>query len=249
MKFQYVSDIHLEMGTRLVDMVNIPRVADNLILAGDIGNPREPTYTEFLAAMSEKFYRVFVIAGNHEFYSKKVGGSIAETRQLIAGICAGFKKNNVIFLDNSAYELAPDVSIFGTTLWTHIEDEDRRDMTYSIADYRCIPGFSVEVNNALHAEACHALRNAITQNPKKKWILVTHHLPMKGLIHPKYKGSPLNAAFAADIGDITEDPRILAVVYGHTHTGSVQGKYYCNPIGYPGENPRANLDTVFDVQW
>jgi metallophosphoesterase superfamily enzyme len=35
----------------------------------DIGQPRKKDYLDFLKAQAERFERVFVITGNHEYYS------------------------------------------------------------------------------------------------------------------------------------------------------------------------------------
>jgi predicted phosphodiesterase len=57
----------------------------------------------------------------------------------------------------------------------------------------------------------------------------------------------INSAFASNI-PILDDENVIAVVYGHTHTPSVQGKYYCNPLGYPMENKKHNLQATFEIQ-
>lgn len=56
----------------------------------------------------------------------------------------------------------------------------------------------------------------------------------------------MNEAYATDVYEFSDD-RVVAVVYGHTHKQSINGKYFCNPIGYPGQNPEATVKRTFEV--
>jgi len=64
-RFQYVSDLHLEFRKKVL---RIPPVAPFLLLAGDIGYPCRSLYREFLRYAAHDFEKVFLVAGNHEFY-------------------------------------------------------------------------------------------------------------------------------------------------------------------------------------
>ncbi len=67
MRIQYISDIHLEFFKVLPKQIVRP-VADILCLAGDIGYPFSSLYRDFLKQVSRDFKKVFLIAGNHEYY-------------------------------------------------------------------------------------------------------------------------------------------------------------------------------------
>lgn len=100
--FQYFSDLHLE---RKFKLPKINQVADNLILAGDIGYPKTEIYKEFFKQCSEKYNHVFVVDGNHEWDQENPDPKRFESF------------NNVHLLNNSHIELENSV-IIGTTLWT-----------------------------------------------------------------------------------------------------------------------------------
>ena len=60
----------------------------NLILAGDIGHPSDPKYENFLETCTKLYDNVFLITGNHEYYSKQNPLSIKEINQMIEEICS-----------------------------------------------------------------------------------------------------------------------------------------------------------------
>jgi hypothetical protein len=86
-----------------------------------------------------------------------------------------------------------------------------------------------------------------TQSDGKKVIVMSHHMPSYELIDTLYiskQYAMINCAFASDVS-IADDSRIVAWVYGHTHKSYQNGKFYCNPIGYPGENKKWSLAKHF----
>lgn len=105
---QYISDIHLELRT---DFPRIPIASNNLALLGDIGHPDKKNYEEFLKYVSSNYDRVFLIAGNHEYWN-----SGPNTNKIIQEITSKF--NNIEFLHNSQTHLNQYL-ILGTTLWSN----------------------------------------------------------------------------------------------------------------------------------
>jgi hypothetical protein len=77
-------------------------------------------------------------------------------------------------------------------------------------------------------------------------IVITHHLPLPELIHPKYLEGEhawdMNQWFATNLQQlvITYCDKIKGWFYGHTHAPSCKThfgvRFLCNPIGYSGEN-------------
>jgi 3',5'-cyclic AMP phosphodiesterase CpdA len=240
--FQYISDIHLEFGA---PPPTIPPAADVLLLAGDIGDPSHPTYAAFLQRVSCSFRQVFVITGNHEYYGPR---TMADTEELIRSICSALP--NVIFLQNEARQvLDTDIWIYGTTLWTNIPDDPavHARIKSSIADYRRIKGFSPQVSADLFAAAVSGFAVARASTPAaRQWIVLCHHQPAMDLVDPKFRSyGTLNLAFASDAPTLAGPA--TAVVYGHTHAPYQNGKFYCNPVGYPGERPNPQYDLTFSL--
>ena len=234
-RFQYVSDLHLEHSTQ----ITIDPIAQYLILAGDIGYPHEHHYKVFLEDVSVKFEKVFIIMGNHEYW----GQTFEDVDHRIQELKEQFP--NVVFLDNTSHQITESLSIFGTTLWSNITNEEL--IAKHVWDFRKIPNFTPRDATNLHHRARKAFRKALNQSsPNHKWIAVCHHIPHTSLIDKAYIGNPMNEAYATDVDEFKDD-RVVAVVYGHTHKPSISGKYYCNPIGYPGQNPEATPNKTFKL--
>lgn len=247
MEFQYISDIHLETGNKIAVVPSAPY----LILAGDIGNPYEPEYITFIRDVSKQFEHIFIVTGNHEYYNKN-NISMKETENYIRNILSEFP--NCHFMNNEIFDMPnSNVSIFGSTFWTQIEENEVPNITCFVRDYYLIPQFTPEVCNRLHDEAIHSLADKIKKHPNREWIVISHHIPKYDLIHTRYKNNPFNSAFASsrhDLATLLDQNNIVAVVYGHTHVPSIQSKYYCNPYGYPNEyeNQSTSLSKTFRIE-
>lgn len=224
-----MSDLHTESSGSA--RVQFAPAAPILLLAGDVGRPSHPSYAKLLDLASKAYEHVFLIAGNHEYYHESIESGEARL------VAASGGRQNVSYLQNKAVHLPnSNVSIFGGTFWTSIPPDEHIMCTSAIADYRCIKSFSPAHSTRLHQEAVAALEAALEESPDRRWVVMSHHVPKKTLVAPRWVNHPASAAFASDI-QVADDPRIVAWVYGHTHTGGVQGKFHCNPRGYPGENP------------
>lgn len=75
MKFQFISDIHLESRKKIPIIEKIKDI-DNLFLLGDIGIPGTDIYVKFMDWCSKNYKNVFIIYGNHEYYNKNSKKSI-----------------------------------------------------------------------------------------------------------------------------------------------------------------------------
>jgi hypothetical protein len=243
LRLQYASDLHLEFlrgnPAALERLISgVERLAPTLILAGDIGNPFQPEYARFVGAMAERFERVLLVAGNHEFY----GNAIAPTLLRIEEVCSDWP--NVVFLNNSVWEAGP-VRFFGGTMWSRISDSEKAEVRAIMNDFARIRDFGLDEYESEHVAFTEAL-SAELERSHSPLVVVSHYLPSFRLIHPKYLGSSINSAFATEMA-VADDARISAWFYGHTHTGRDGPRFFCNPIGYPGENFRPSLNRVAEI--
>jgi len=234
MKIQYISDIHLEYQSELPE---IKQIGDILILAGDIGFPFSDIYKDFLIEINNKFKKVFLITGNHEFYNseKNKEKTMEEIDDHIGNIITQYNLNNISYLDNS-YEDYQGIRFYGTTLWTKISDPN-----FLTNDFTYIKDMSIDLRNELFENSCDSIDNLINES-KLPIVVITHHVPSYKLIDPIFTSNrhkPYNQCYFTDCEKYFKEP-IKAWIYGHTHKESnteINGiKFLCNPKGYPNEN-------------
>lgn len=254
-KIQYFSDIHLEMYS-LVKMVRflpfIPIRAPYCVLAGDIGYPASKQYEVFLKWISNKFEKIFLITGNHEYYSQELTKEENDTK--IQSLIDENQWKNIHFLHpkNPSVDIKDtNIRVIGSTLWTpvHLHRGSRLlNDAYQIKDW------SMDKQNRWYEYEKTFLKNEIqkAKEEKKDVIVVTHHLPSFQLIHPKYqKCSDINHLFASDCDEMIQSP-VKAWFYGHTHTPmekEMNGvKIVSNPIGYKGENMKIDFGKVVEIE-
>ena len=249
-KINYLSDLHLEFYKKSFDfskIFNFDNFSEILCLCGDIGYPEHSIYEEFLKFCSSKFKYVFLISGNHEYYSRNNNKkTIQSTNLMIEEICNKF--TNIYFLNNkSKYLEEYDLNVIGTTLWTEMpEDILEKDTKKFYNDFNmiyynyenCIYKLNEDFMNLLNAESIEFIEESLKEK-KGKTLLLTHHLPTYKLISEKYKNYECNYFFANDLDEIIQNNVIDLWLCGHSHTPNKininKTTIAMNPIGYPGE--------------
>jgi hypothetical protein len=252
MKVQYVSDLHLEFydkqntGTITPSEMLRPS-APYLVLAGDIGIPELKSYSTFLNWCSNHWTKVFLVAGNHEYYNYRcpVKTDMKTKQELLRTLCKGVP--NVFFLDcDSVYLPEENVRILGCTLWSEIPDCLHEKVVTYMNDSRQIfkekdVPFTPWGMSERHQREKQWLNQEIhkCELTNEKCLVVTHYLPSYSLIAEKYQGHFLNACFASDCEDLMRPP-VVGWICGHSHTGvklNLHGvRCSMNPYGYPHED-------------
>jgi predicted phosphodiesterase len=252
MKLNILSDLHLgfEPFERPVND------ADVVVLAGDIARPREA------AAWALGFDKpVLYVAGNHEFYGSSIEGAAAELERLCRG-------THVHVLDGS--EVVIDgVRFLGTTLWTDFElfgDAERKSAAMAEAkrllrDFSRITlsessgaVFTPEDSALLFEKHAGWLRERLATPHDEPTVVITHHAPSPGSIHPRFAGSLLNACFVSDLESLVGAQRAQLWIHGHTHDSfdyRLEGtRVVCNPRGYAssGVNENPLFDPNFTIE-
>ena len=248
MIIRYLSDLHLELIKETEIENFIKQIIKNneqvCILAGDIGNPYSKNYDLFMKYMNYSFKKIFVIAGNHEYYNNNK--TIEETNKYLIDY---FKQySNITFLNNS-YEYYNNYCFVGTTLWSHIKNPE-----YKINDLYAIKNLDCIKYNNLNKVSINFLEDIGKTN--NNLIIITHHVPSNNLIDSKYKVShmePYNQWFYSDMDNFIKINKdvIKCWFYGHTHCPSYKIIYdipfLCNPIGYVNENINNDFSKVLKL--
>ena len=262
LRIQYASDLHLEFHDNFVGPALLKPVAPVLALAGDIGSPYRREYRDFLAYCSKSWDSVFVVAGNHEFYNKRLikpihgPHTVDQTLATIRTTVAAFR--NVHFLERERVDYG-GVAFLGCTLWTDTSvDHDlaRAAMT----DYRVITADGVSAITPEQTTEWHrrdrawlAESLAVCADKGTPADVLTHHLPSYAFVSSLYATSPINYCFASRCDALLRPP-VRAWIAGHTHTAvhrhwTFEGGevvHGCvNPVGYPGEEGTGYCREIF----
>jgi predicted phosphodiesterase len=238
--FQLISDIHLEQKSinTISELIKINKKSKmiNLLIAGDIGNPYDKKYWKFMKSCTKHFKKVFFVSGNHEYYHHK--NTIKETDEYITNKTKDIE--NLWYLNNSKYE-DENYTIYGATLWTKIPDNLIKEFTEKSYDNKAIENFSIKERNKLNEIDFNYLKKEIESSKNKNNIIMTHHVPIKKLIHKKYYPHIENKTLlhANEYSKNFDFNKIALWVCGHSHSGMFCNIDRClfklNPIGYAKE--------------
>jgi predicted MPP superfamily phosphohydrolase len=258
-RVQYFSDLHLERRQHVEHKFrsfNIEPCAPYLVIAGDLGaisGNHHKIYKSFLEFLSPLFKYIFIISGNHEYYSNHLYRDYSipldvwfdtietQIRLTIKDL------HNVVYLQNETF-LIPETNyaVFGTTLWSHIKETEKPLIVQGVRDYECIPNFTPDDSIRLCNHSCMCLERDLKKYQNHRFIVVSHHLPTYQLIASQYNDCGYNSAFATEI-ELSNNQQIIAWIAGHIHQPIEQGKFHVNPIGYPEEHLKATFNRVIDI--
>lgn len=171
-KIQYISDLHVD---EKIFIPNIMPKSDYLCIAGDIGVPTHPNYNKLLNDVSNKFKKVFIVAGNHEYGLSPLydESAILKYQPLLKEVCSNY--NNIYLLDNSFYQLTDSTIIAGTTLWSNLVYVSKK-YPNNVNYINHIKIFNKNINWINHICRNH-----------KRIIMMTHFVPSFQLIEQHYK--------------------------------------------------------------
>ncbi|MEN9544448.1 MAG: hypothetical protein RLZZ598_1281 [Pseudomonadota bacterium] len=264
MKIAIYSDLHLEMAP-FVPPADL--AADVVVLAGDID----------LGTRGIEWARrtfgdrpIVYVHGNHEFY----GGVLQKVRAKAAAAAA---LHGVHLLDPGVVVIN-GVRFVGCTLWTAFKlrvltaSGLRSDpvLASAIAEQSMNDYHRIRYQDGPHGEIYRRLRPRDTGREfglQAAWlrmqlkepfdgptVVVTHHAPQRGSLHPAFERDELSAAYINELdleGGFFDVPALW--IHGHTHTCfdyQVGGcRVVCNPRGYPMRWPHSGFENEdFDAR-
>lgn len=262
MKIWLLSDLHNENDEYRVNYWGAPDDADIAICAGDIARGGRG-HVEWLKANIAPHTRLGTVSvlGNHEFYR----GSM-ERERIEAGRASA--RGNVRVLDDMTHTVE-GVRFVGATLWTDyrlydpddnplVRDNYMRHARDGMNDHRLIQlvdsstrRFLPEHALAIHKRSLEYLERVLSIPFPGETVVVTHHCPSPGSVHPVFQGDSLTPAFASDLDWLIRKYQPSAWIHGHTHSsfdyqlGST--RVVCNPRGYGRENKDFDPHLCIDI--
>lgn len=248
MRLLYASDLHLEFGKATVPDLPSPNAYDLVILAGDVHRGARGCDWALSTFPGKD---IIYVPGNHEHYGYDYNLSCAAMKAMEA-----LDSRLRVLLRETV--VIDGVRFVGATLWSECRLPGVQDaFMYDRYIERSISDFNViklsrgpyAPNRDWSVDDCRTTFNAdknfldheLKHVHAGPTVVVTHFLPSRSCIAPKYENSPLNGYFASDCDDVIWSYKPDAWIYGHTHDASEQlhesgVRLYCNPFGYPNEN-------------
>lgn len=261
-KLQIISDAHAEFQDDKYNPI-IPS-ADILILAGDIcccsAEKDFDRYKRFIMQYIDNFSYILLVAGNHEYYTSKPSDRKNPTAWMdsvnkkIEIFAKSHKK--LVFLNNSVFKLAvgkKKYHFIGTTLWSWVKPEDRKEAQSRMNDYMRIyksetEKFSIEDMCKLFSKNLSFIKRSIILAKKNSAIpiIITHHKPFS----KKTTLGVMDQLYETPLNKIIQKP-IELWIYGHTHAKCDiklnDVRIISNPKGYPYEHTKFDSRCVVDV--
>jgi len=242
MKFQIISDVHIEtMDNPVKSFIDgklwIPN-ANNLIICGNLGEVRQESYFLFLNEVKNHYKRVFIVLGDQEFFFC----DIDTITDKIKDFC--MYAPNVYFLNDTMYDFGKIV-ILGTTLWADVNLANSQHLSTKyqhIKKDKYNNPLSCKDTVDMHKKSVSWLEaslNLINQTEKKA-IVCTHYPPIvNGISNPKLEKDTKNVGDATDLSNLMKFECIKSWVFGRTQC-LVNSKInniniISNPIGYKTE--------------
>jgi len=244
MRLHVMSDLHLEDAAFAPPSTDV----DLVILAGDIDNGAAGV------EWAKRTFRgpVLYVPGNHEPYD-------GEFHAVWDAMRAAAQGSNVRFLDRGE-AVIDGVRFLGCALWTDFE-------FYGVAakpaameaakqyapDFRVVRFgdrvFTPDDWVELHRVDRAWLEARLAEPFAGKTVVITHHLPHRGSVAPRYANDRANPGFVTDLHHLMG--RAVLWIHGHTHIAfdyEVEGtRIVCNPRGYPHETTGFRPDFIVSI--
>ena len=248
----------------------VPEGTDVVIMAGDI----HPGVKGVMWAQENIGVPTVIIAGNHEFYGKRVllkhydklHAKAAEMNELARDERYHFLQNETVVIDG--------VRFIGTTLWTdfNLNGNQIFDMMYAkevMNDYEQIheakegvpQGVKLSPHTVLteHMISLLYIRMELEKTFDGKTVVVTHHGPTILSIDGDFKAERSNAFYVSRLEELIFEFQPVLWVHGHVHRSMSyeigDTKVMTNPRGYPVgfgpikqmENQKFNPNMLIDI--
>ncbi|RVD86383.1 uncharacterized protein DFL_004662 [Arthrobotrys flagrans] len=223
-QIQVVSDLHLEASFEY-DTYELDPAAPYLALIGDIGNTRDPGLLDFLRRMLKQYELVFYIAGNHEPYHSSWDSTHSKFIEFAESVNdePEMGSGKFIYMNQTRYDLTNDVTVLGCVLFSAIDPNHMKDVSFGLNDFYHIQNWTVEDHCSGHNSNVAWLNARISriveEEPARKIVVFTHYCPTFDATDPKYRTSTIISGFTTDMTkeEFWKFENVKVWAFGHTH--------------------------------
>lgn len=251
---QVLSDIHLEQSNEGKCFLSLRNLSPYLFLVGDIGHIFSRSWRNFMEYCARTWKQVFVVLGNHEYYSEAHKESLPDLEERYEAWFAKFP--NIHWVRPGTITTLidhPYIFVIGGTGWSK-PSEDTKKVINDFHHIYVREGelMCPESMSRLHDQEFGYILAQIEKHPKNQYIVATHFPPIyHGVTHPYHQDTSTSSYFRNDY--TIRLPNIRAWLFGHTHYSSVLQKdgilFISNQFGRPSErhNTVFRKDALFYI--
>lgn len=221
LSFQIISDIHFEsLDKKISTRDMIDSITDILIINGDVGRIENfDKYKEIIMSFCNDFKKVYLIPGNHEYYSEVIPIETLETylKRLESDI------HNLKILDDEYVDLPNNFRIYGTTLWSRLTTKDAANKRLHMKSNDDICIGNKFWMNKMFFSCLHNLNTIIHKSKRdgKTLIVASHYAPRyEECLDKKFYTCPYRFWYATNLGFLMNKYNVHTWIYGHTHVNN-----------------------------
>jgi len=220
-----ISDLHLVFKPNFYPENLKP--ADVLVVAGDLSTyPHYEEHTEYIKKSTEGMFKQYIfIKGNHDWYHNTIDDYPNKLNSR--------ERNYKVSFEH--------IDFICSTLWTPVLDHPYEwSLKYEIHDYDYIKNFKPKTCQSIFNYDLEWIGSNVTYSKMcgRTPVVVTHHVPLQSLLHPRYIGKPINCAFcntnyAAQIRVMNCAVPVWIHGHSHDHLNVMMDntRYVRNPFG------------------
>lgn len=260
MNIQILSDLHLDVAP--IKPITIKDGVDVVVCAGDACEGAIKAF-EQLRGIVPLPIPIVMVLGNHEYYRRFIPTELALAREQAQAF-------NIHLLENDSVVLPADgdpagVRFVGATLWTDYAlfgdanvPSVMRACAGGLNDHRLIgwqkqPWLRFRPQQALrlHHQSRQYLAETLAAKFNGPSVVVSHHAPHWGSVHPRFRNDPVTGGFASDLSALIDKYQPTVWLHGHVHHSSDYRvgatRLIANPHGYGNENPAFDGALVVEI--
>nr|QBK89933.1 MAG: calcineurin-like phosphoesterase [Pithovirus LCPAC101] len=215
MKFDLLSDLHLERGDVADYKSLLPLNSTHLIVAGDVARSTDwDRIVNFFGVACTNYSTVWYVLGNHEYYNNLYNNTLYYEDK-VQKLKDMYK--NLIFLNNDfQYLKHDDLVIYGGVMWSF--SPDKKNFPSNLPIFKNNKNITHEHWNDMHQKFMDGLESAheYAKSHKCKLMVISHYSPVVNeSLDSKYHNYNNNFLYCTDLSKYFSDS-VVAWVFGHT---------------------------------
>ena len=247
MRFQYASDLHLELYKKITFDETLIPTAPYLVLCGDVAKLEDLNLRAFLEYVSEHWKLIFWIPGNSEIWQTYMDE--AKAIKKLKELCSSYRNIKILYMDTYVLNDEDETMlIVGLPLWHKPRDGAMLHYERNIYMKPIATPIDSETFNIAHTRNVEFLEKVIKNSPYPL-LICSYYAPFTWLYEEDWIQELSSAVIDRELEKLITYP-IVAWICGHNHLPIEYTRRYYDSIGYQGtvlfvSNPRGKKEQYY----